>query len=316
MNDELSGTDGLVGASPHLMRIRDHVRHLAESNCHVLITGESGTGKEVVAQMIHRNSRRFHRPMVSLNCAAIQESLLETEFFGRERGAYTSADRSSIGKVELADGGVIFLDEIGHLPLSAQAKLLRVLDTQDFYPVGSNRLVRVDVRILAATNGDIENLVEEEKFRGDLYYRLNVGRIELPPLRERSGDIMLLAEHFLNEHCRREGLPAPSFSREVREAFENYRWPGNVREVRNVIEAAMVRRPWPSIESVHLQDSFIKKHCQFEQNHERDRILAAIGQAGENRALAADNLGWSRAKLYRKLCEHKIEHRAKRQRAS
>ena len=230
----------IIGESPALIRVHDQVELVAPTETRVLLLGESGTGKELVAREIHRRGARKDQPMVRVNCASIPSSLYESEFFGHVRGAFTGAVADRAGRFELADGGTLFLDEIGELPLEMQSKLLRVLQEGHYERVGDSRTREVDVRLIAATNRDLEAEVRAGRFREDLYYRINVFPIHLPPLRERHGDISLLLRHFARATCERLGRPEPRWSDAILDALENYAWPGNVRELQNVVERAVI----------------------------------------------------------------------------
>ncbi len=230
----------VIVESPAMQRVFDHVQAIAPFNTTVLLTGETGTGKEVVARSIHQQSPRRERPFVALNCAAVPEQLLEDELFGHVKGAFTGAHAAREGRFEQADGGTLFLDEIGDMSLPLQAKLLRVLQEREFERLGSSRPVRVDVRVIAATSCNIEERVANGQFRADLYYRLNVVHLKIPPLRERQADIMPLAEHLLANFCRNVGLPAKKLDEAARRAMLSYRWPGNVRQLQNAMERAAV----------------------------------------------------------------------------
>jgi transcriptional regulator with GAF, ATPase, and Fis domain len=219
--------------------LRD-ISEVAGTDASVLILGETGTGKELIARAIHRNSRRGEKPLIKVNCAAIPGSLIESELFGHEQGAFTGATKKREGRFALADGGTIFLDEIGELPVELQVKLLRVLQEGEFEPVGSSRTQKVDARVIAATNRDLKQATQEGKFREDLYYRLNVFPIELPPLRERGDDIGLLAENFARRFANRMGRAIESLSEDCIRRLKSYGWPGNVRELQNVIERAVI----------------------------------------------------------------------------
>lgn len=242
----------IVGQGPKMQKVFEMIARVAETDATVLIRGESGTGKELVANAIHYNSTRTQGPFIKINCAALPETLMESELFGYERGAFTGAYRSKAGKFELAQGGTIFLDEIGELSLSVQAKLLRVIQEREFYRVGGTKPIKADVRIIAATNQDLEKALAEKTFREDLYYRLNVFPIYLPPLRERRSDILLLAEHFLEEFNKEYGKDVYRFSNEVMDMLMQYHWPGNVRELKNCIERAVLICEGETIESRHL----------------------------------------------------------------
>jgi two-component system, NtrC family, response regulator HydG len=234
------GMEGLLGASAAMQRVYQMVRQVAPARASVLITGESGTGKGEVARALHGLSPRASKPFVSLHCAALAESLLESELFGHEKGAFTGADKRRIGRFEQADGGTLFLDEIGEIPPATQIKLLRVLQERCFERVGGNETVKVDVRVVAATNKNLTEEVREHRFREDLYYRLNVVHIDMPPLRQRGNDVVLLAEHFLRRFSRENHRRIDSFSDAARAKLVAHRWPGNVRELENAIERAVV----------------------------------------------------------------------------
>ncbi|MDQ7032393.1 MAG: sigma-54 dependent transcriptional regulator [Desulfonauticus sp.] len=227
---------GILGNSPALKQIFRILEKVAPTDTTVLVTGESGTGKELIVRALHKNSLRKDKPFVPVNCGAIPKELLESELFGHEKGAFTHAIRSRAGRFELANGGTIFLDEIGELELSLQVKILRVIQEKEFERVGSNQTRKVDVRIIAATNRDLEEEVKKGNFREDLFYRLNVIPIHLPPLRERGEDILLLAEHFLKKFCQQKKGPMLSFAPETKQILLNYSWPGNVRELENIME--------------------------------------------------------------------------------
>jgi formate hydrogenlyase transcriptional activator len=240
--------DGIVGSSPALRTVLDEVRVVAPTGAAVLIGGETGTGKELIAHAIHMHSERRNRPFVKVNCAAIPAELLESELFGHEKGAFTGAVAQRIGRFEAADGGTLFLDEIGDMPLHLQTKLLRVLQEQEFERVGGNRTIRVDVRIVAATNRDLKAMVEENKFRADLYYRLAVFPMNVPPLRERREDIPLLTRYFVQKHARRMGRNIECIATHAMDALTNYDWPGNIRELQNVIERSVVLSGGPELD--------------------------------------------------------------------
>ena len=230
----------IVGESVEWRGVLRDATQVAATDTTVLITGESGTGKEVVARFIHAASPRRNRPFVALNCAALPEQLLESELFGYERGAFTSAHQAKPGQIELASGGVLFLDEVTEMSLSAQAKFLRVLQEREFQRLGGTRLVKANIRVIAATNRDLRKAVERGSFREDLFYRLGVFDIPIPPLRDRASDIVPLSDSFLQEIGRSFGRPAAALTREARAALLQYEWPGNVRELRNVLERAAI----------------------------------------------------------------------------
>jgi transcriptional regulator with GAF, ATPase, and Fis domain len=233
-------TSDLIGSSPKFQGVLDEIKMVAPVDCSVLIQGETGTGKEVVAQAIHDASPRRHHRFVALNCSAIPSALLESELFGHKRGAFTGAVTQTTGRFQAADSGTLFLDEIGDLPLELQPKLLRVLQERQVEPLGSGRLIQVDVRIIAATNQDLWRMVQEGRFRADLYYRLNVFPIALPPLREREDDIPLLVEHFVRKFAARQGKSIDEIPGEVMEVLKHHVWRGNIRELQNFIERAVI----------------------------------------------------------------------------
>jgi DNA-binding NtrC family response regulator len=321
--DRRFGIEGIVGEAAEMVRIYDQIRQIAPTKANVLILGESGTGKEVVAKAIHQLSPRARKPFVAVHCAALPESLLESELFGHERGAFTGAVARRQGRFELADGGTIFLDEIGEIPLSMQVKLLRVLETREFERVGGTGPIKVDVRILAATNRDLQEEVAEGRFREDLYYRLNVVSITMPPLRTRRNDIPLLARHFLAELARENGREVPELSREAAEILSAYHWPGNVRELRNVIENTFVFLRGNVVRPEDLPGSLARRREVTTQPGTEGTVTFPLGLALEeveteylkrtleecegNRTKAADSLRISRRTLQRRIKELGIE---------
>lgn len=238
----------IIGASPALEAVLRQVECVAPTDSTVLIEGETGTGKELIARAVHNLSSRFGRPFLKLNCAAIPFDLLESELFGHEKGAFTGAIAQRIGRFELANQGTVFLDEIGDIPLGLQPKLLRILQEQEFERLGSTRTFRVDVRLVAATNKDLAESVEKNEFRSDLYYRLNVFPIHLPPLRERVADIPLLVQHFVQQFASRMGKAIETIPDETMQALTRYSWPGNIRELQNLIERAVILSPGPELQ--------------------------------------------------------------------
>src|SRR5215468_10409865 len=233
-------TSRVIGSSPKFRAVMENVELVAPVDCSVLIHGETGTGKEIIARAIHEASRRSRNHFVAINCAAIPAALMESELFGHERGAFTGALHQRVGRLEAADGGTLFLDEIGDLPLELQPKLLRALQQQEFERLGSSRTTRVDVRIVSATNQDLWSMVKHHRFRADLYYRLNVFALTLPPLREREGDIPLLVAHFVRTFAERQGKSIDFIPGPVLRALERYPWPGNIRELQNFIERSVI----------------------------------------------------------------------------
>jgi DNA-binding NtrC family response regulator len=299
----------IVGTSPQILGIREYVRKVASSDSNVLITGETGTGKELIANLIHESSRRARQAMVSVNCAAIPENLIESELFGYERGAFTGAHSSMPGKLEMANNGTIFFDEIADLSPHAQAKLLRVTEGQGFYRLGGQKNIVVNVRILAATNHDLDTLAMEDRFRKDLYFRLNVGRVHLPPLRERQDDIPALLDHYLEKFCQAFGGTARELSPDARRHLLEYSWPGNIRELRNVLESVFVAQPAEKIEFHDLPEWFRKRlatHAVAGET-EYDRIISALNSTKWNKSKAADQLEWSRMTLYRKMAKYRLK---------
>lgn len=246
-NDGINGFEGTIGMSRALLQVLDLVRTVASADSTVLIEGETGTGKEVIARAIHNLSPRTGQAFVKVNCAAIPLGLLESELFGHEKGAFTGAIAQKVGRFELAHKGTLFLDEVGDIPLELQPKLLRVLQEQEFERLGSTRTQRVDVRVLAATNTNLAQMVAEKKFRSDLYYRLNVFPIAVPPLRDRRDDIPLLVCHFAKKFARRMGKQIESIPKETMDALSRYAWPGNIRELQNLMERAALLSTGPSL---------------------------------------------------------------------
>jgi len=311
-----------LGESMPWKRVLENATRVANAETTVLITGESGTGKEVVARYIHRGSRRANGPFVALNCAALPEALVESELFGYERGAFTGALASKPGKIEQAAGGVLFLDEVGEMPLVMQAKFLRVLQEREFQRLGGTRTIKADVRVVAATNRNPRIAVERGTLREDLYYRLNVFEILLPPLRQRPGDILLLAEAFLQELATTVGRPAAGISADARDQLTGYHWPGNVRELRNAMERAMILcdgglvtaehlpirtvtppADAPPVEQANSQDRFPSGGVNLAAM-ERDWIARALAEAKNNKSAAAKLLGIPRGQLYSLLRRH------------
>ncbi len=241
----------LVGESPVMLQLRQLIQTAGPTNSRVLIGGENGTGKELVARAIHQHSARVDRPFVAVNCAAIPETLIESELFGHEKGSFSGATSMKRGQFEQADGGTLFLDEIGDMSFSTQAKVLRALQEQQFTRVGGTKLIKVDVRVIAASNKDLLKEIEKGGFRDDLFYRLNVVPIVVPPLRDRRDDVPLLVKHFMNVHTEEQGLKIKQISPEAMNIFVHYEWPGNIRELRNLIERLMIMVPGPVIESSH-----------------------------------------------------------------
>lgn len=300
----------LIGESPAARMLRSCIGKVAATDSTVLITGESGTGKELVAELIHRNGPRRHKPWVCINCAALPDGLLESELFGYERGAFTGAHTSYTGKLKLADGGTVFFDEIGDMSLLAQAKVLRTIEGKEIYRLGGRGAIPVNVRVIAATNQELERLVEEGKFRKDLYFRLNVARIQLPPLRERKEDVPLLVEYYLRELNGRFGRKTEGVAEDALEFLFTHDWPGNVRELKYLLEAVFINLNHSSrtIAFADLPEPFRHRlaHARGASSNERDRMLIALFSTHWNKSKAAEKLHWSRMTLYRKMHKHHI----------
>jgi transcriptional regulator with GAF, ATPase, and Fis domain len=277
---ERQGAAGVIGQSPAIARVLNEVHQVAPANATVLILGETGTGKELIATEIHARSPRRAHAMVRVNCAAIPSALIESELFGREKGAYTGALARQVGRFELADGSTLFLDEVGELPLEVQVKLLRVLQERQIERLGSSRPIAIDVRIIAATNRDLEKAVAEGTFREDLYYRLNVFPIRVPPLRERAEDIPSLVWAFVDEFSRALGKPIESISKEHLMALQRYPWPGNIRELRNTVERAVIVATGPrlTIEPPRPRAGSQPRRSLQLQDVERDHMLSVLEQ--------------------------------------
>lgn len=302
----------IIGQSKAMQEVFGLVAQVADSNTTVLITGETGTGKELIARAIHNHSPRKGGPMVQVNCAAIPDTLIESELFGHEKGAFTGALQHRKGRFEEANGGTIFLDEVGELSASAQVKLLRVLQEKRFQPLGSSRVVHVNVRIIAATNRNLEQDILADRFRADLFYRLNVFPIYLPPLRERGSDVILLADYFLLKYSKEMGKDVKKISTAAIEIFLSHKWPGNVRELENCIERAVLLTKTDTIDCVHLPPSLQaqektadkKEHGKLSsivQAQERAMIIEALEETGGNQTKAAQKLG-----ITKRIIQYKI----------
>lgn len=298
----------LVGSSRSMVDLRAYIPKVARSDVNVLITGETGTGKERVAESIHYESKRRDQPFVCVNCAAIPDSLIESELFGYERGAFTGAQDSYLGKLRLAGGGTVFLDEIGDMSLAAQAKVLRAIESREVFPLGGRRIAKVEARFIAAVNQELEPLLAENKFRRDLYYRLNVARIFLLPLKDRKEDIPELVNHYLGEFNERFQSSVQQPTEELLQCLMNYPWPGNIRELRNMVEAIFIDPPEGSISLKDLPEAFQRLFANYAIDivPERDRMVSALYQTNWNKSLAAAKLNWSRMTLYRKLEKYQI----------
>jgi transcriptional regulator with GAF, ATPase, and Fis domain len=309
--DARSGLGHMVGKSALWMDVLKRATQVAATETTVLLGGDSGTGKEVVARFVHRASPRKAGPFIAINCAALPEQLLESELFGYERGAFTGAQQAKPGQIELAAGGVLFLDEVSEMSLSAQAKFLRVLQEREFQRLGGTRLLKADVRVVAATNRDLKKAVDRGAFREDLYYRLHIFDIRLPPLRERPSDIPLLADVFLQDIGRSFGRPPAGLTRDAKDALLHYGWPGNVRELRNALERAVILAEGGLITAGHLSlrsDEPVSASTSTDLAVvERETIARVMQETGGNKSRAADRLGLTRTQLYVRLRKYKLD---------
>ena len=303
--DELVAVDTIVGDSPPMRKVMELVEHVAKTDATVLVLGESGTGKEIIARAIHANSRRRYFPIVAVNCGALPESLLESELFGHEKGAFTGAQFRRKGRIEMADGGTLFLDEVGAIDSKTQVDLLRVLETKELTRLGGMRPIKVDFRVVCATNENLELAVKEGRFREDFYYRINVFTIELPPLRSRRADIPALANHFLDRFARQMDKRVTGIAPEAMEILASYDWPGNVRELSNAIERAMVVGTPPVIrpEDLPLRRSARNEVAGEESlaEVEKRHIAAVLERAEGNVTRAAEILKVDRVTVYNKI---------------
>jgi DNA-binding NtrC family response regulator len=317
LRDELVGVYGfgrLIGTSGALEKTLKQARAVADTNATVLIVGENGTGKEILARAIHEESQRAGRPFIAVSCAALPESLIESELFGHEKGAFTSAMQARMGRFELADGGTLFLDEVGELSPSVQVKLLRVLQERSFERVGGEKTLMVDIRLITASNRDLESEVEGENFRPDLFYRLNVVPLVLPPLRERREDIPGLAAHFAAKAAEKHGRATPQLSPELVEAFQEYDWPGNVRELENLMERLLLLDRQPTLGLEFLPEKMLQalpapgvpSEATFEgavAAFKKRKVVEALEAEGGNISAAAKRLVISRSYLHRLIAE-------------
>ncbi len=298
----------LIGRSPAIEEIRRSIQRIAATDSNVLITGETGTGKELIAELIQKNGRRAQARYICINCAAIPDSLLESELFGYERGAFTGAQTSGEGRLEYADGGTVFFDEIAEMSMYAQAKILRLIESKELQRLGAKRPMRVDFRVIAATNQDVESAQSAARFRRDLYFRLNVARIHVPPLRERKSDIPLLLEHNIQVFNRLFGRRVEGIVRESMWTLLDYDWPGNVRELKNMVEALFVNQP-TGRETLLCLPEQMRRHiwgCAGAARCEQDRLLEALWATDWNKSKAARQLKWSRMTLYRKMDKYQL----------
>ena len=298
----------LVGESQTMEELKDLLERVSIVDSTVLITGKTGTGKELAARIIHAGSARARKPLVSVNCAALPDSLVESELFGYQRGAFTGAVTTTRGRFEQAQGGTVFLDEIGDMTPFAQAKILKVIEDKQVSPLGGARPVFLDIRLIAATNRPPESLVDDGEFRDDLFYRLNVVRVHMPSLREHREDIPLIAEHCVKRLNRKFNRDIKGLNQDAIDLLYRYEWPGNVRELMNVLEGAYVNMPLGKIEYADLPPYFKSKLIEHQHApmDERKRIISALLETNWNRSTAAKKLNWSRMTLYRKMVRHQI----------
>ena len=324
-SDTASAFEGIIGQSASMKEIFRFIKQTGDTKATVLISGESGTGKELVARAIHQNSPRRNKPFIAINCAAIPETLLESELFGYEKGAFTNASERKIGRFELADGGTLFLDEIAELSLNTQVTILRFLQEREFTRVGGSRTIKVDVRLISATNRNLEKALVEGKLREDFYYRINIIPLVIPPLRERKGDIPFLVSHFIEKVNAREGKGVRGISREALEMLANYSWPGNVRELENVVDRAVTLIDRDTIAVEHLplhirelsKTGMIKNQivagkmtfAEAEEQFEKTIILDVLEKTDYNQSRAAALLGISRRILKYKMDKFGIQTR-------
>ena len=304
----LTSSTALIGSSLAMWTVKTYLRKVAATDSHVLITGETGTGKELAARYIHHHSARRAKPLVTINCAALPDGLLESELFGYERGAFTGATSSYAGKLKLADGGTVLFDEIGDMSPYAQAKILRVIETKEVYPLGGRRSVPLDIRIIAATNRNLDQRMANNEFRKDLYFRLNVARVHLPPLSERKEDIPLLTDHFVQKFSAQFGRGIEGFSDEAMERLLSHDWPGNIRELINLIERIFIDPPQEKIAVADLPRSMRSRPSVRQDTvpPERELLLYTLSQTNWNKTQAAERLHWSRMTLYRKIAKYHI----------
>ena len=306
---------GLLGESLPMQRLFELIENVAQTDAPVLIHGESGTGKELVARAIHEESPRKNKPFIKVNCAALNENLLESELFGHEKGSYTGADRTRIGRFEAAHEGTIFLDEIGDIPLAIQVKLLRVLEEREIERVGDHKPIPVDVRIITATNKDLEALIAQDLFREDLFFRINVFPLNCPSLFERRDDIHIIVQNFIEQNAAKNRKKIIGLTPEAMDALANYSWPGNVRELRNAIEYAFVLCPGHWIDKEHLPPKITAKskrslaknrHSAVSWEEERKKLIHTLRQVGGNQSEAARLLGVSRVTVWKRIKKYSI----------
>lgn len=315
------GFDKILGTSDAMQKLYSILQKVVRTNANLLILGETGTGKDLVARTIHAHSPRREKPFVAIDCASLPEHLMESELFGHEKGAFTGADRATRGQVEVAHTGTLFLDEIGELPLALQAKLLRVLQERELRRLSSEKTVSIDIRVISATSCDVRNAIASKSFRQDLYYRLNTVTLQLPPLRERGGDILLLAKHFLKQFSKEHSLSAVGFSLDVTQLFDTYKWPGNVRELQNAVHRAALLAEGDTVEVCDLPDyleaecteeislhSLREKHAEARAEAvEKPFLEALLRKYGGNISQTAAEAGITRKTIYCLVRKFKID---------
>ena len=315
-NGDTFDRSAIIGKSKALMDVLATIKRICRTNASVLITGESGTGKELIAEAVHKNSPRAKKPFVKVNLGGISQSLFESEMFGHKKGAFTDASSDRVGRFELADKGTIFLDEIGDLDMSCQVKLLRVLQEQTFEVLGDSRPRKVDIRVVSATNANLQKMVQAHTFREDLFYRINLITVHLPALRERREDIPLLVRHFANLQCQANGLPKVDFTPEAMDYLKGLPYPGNIRELKNLVERTLLvsGKDTLDVEDFKAQNLQSAEPTTIQgiegmtlEETERQRILQALAQYGNNMTQVATALGVSRPSLYRRLEKYNIE---------
>ncbi|MCD6161441.1 MAG: sigma-54-dependent Fis family transcriptional regulator [candidate division Zixibacteria bacterium] len=310
--DAIYEFDEIIGNSKPIQKVLEMVGSVAASDATVLVTGESGTGKELIAQAIHRNSERRYKPFIGVSIGALPDTMVESELFGHDKGAFTGADHARMGRFELTDGGTLFLDEVGDMSPKVQVDLLRVLEEKACYRLGGNRKIHTDVRVIAATNKNLKKNIEEGTFREDLYFRLNVVGIHLPPLRERGDDVLLLAEYFLKKFCMKMNKKKEGFSPKVIEIFSRYKWPGNIRELKNAIERAIVVGKEPLVQLRDMpfgggQEFLPEEKAEMSlREAEKKHILRVLDMTGWNVTRSARLLKIDRATLYNKIKNYNL----------
>ncbi|MFP3253873.1 MAG: sigma-54 dependent transcriptional regulator [Hydrogenobaculum sp.] len=304
-------SDDIIGESSAIKKLKEEIKKVAKSNANIVIFGENGTGKELVAKNIHKLSYRKDKPFVDINCAAIPDELIESELFGYEKGAFTGAASRKAGKLEIANEGTIFLDEIGDMSLKAQAKLLRAIETKSFHRLGGLQKIDVDVRFICASNKDLKTLIEQGLFREDLYYRLAIITLEVPPLRERGQDIIILAEYFLDKFCQENKTKPKKLTEEAKEVLLEYHWPGNVRELKNLMERLSIIVEKDTIDADSLEIKIKNKESQdfksAKQEFEKQFILKKLAQYNYNIKQTAQAIGMDFTNLYRKIKAYNIK---------